>query len=1055
MVLRTSGSSALADVDHQTRPNTFGAGKKDAKAANSAAAKDQLRNNEDLASGPASTVAASDNANQNEIDESRAAENEPDFVNSVAGRDEEDPSKGSFVRRCAPLLIILGMIFGGGGLMFGMQSLMPFSLLEQLRTKFDTLSTVSELRSNAFLKYQLNETEVKNPKAKKYYGETFKVSNKQKNKLSKQGIDVEEINVDGKKRKVMIFDDGSGTRKIVAADSTTADLIKNKLGDATEISTTNGTKYKVSIADTVDFDTKYNDSADFRNGYIKSSRTWRGAVGAWFDSVTLRFLQSNELTRNRFQSFQERVKSEAAGNTKSMANDLINKTASELSATSTNRTLYYTDGNGKKFKVESEVDENGKIIYSYRDGVDENNKPIIRQLSNSEIKKIETETTSSKLGDIDGPNVKSEMRAQFEKIKDAVGGKVTGTASAVANWTCTIVDFVGAVEILIAAKETMQVVQIANSYFEAIDKAKTQESADSPINDLGNSLTMTTDTIRLVESDSVQYDSDDIYDVSSEVVRENVSAMQSSGIAALYTGKQVDASDPSVQNFSISERFSKIARVATMGVESFTTCATAKMAAALAGLGTDLVALGICIFTAGIGCVAGALESAGSGLALNVAKAEGIGIAAKILAPLAVTWFTRDLITDIAGEDLGNAIVSGANVYMGNNHRSGGGTPATRESYALFKNEKNKVDAEYARYQRETLSPFDVSSQYTFLGSLVKQIITFGTTTGGPTNIISTMSSMVTNSVASLLPTATAIDVSNDLITEEEYSKICPSLASIGAVGDAFCNPYIVSDLSTINMNPDDIVAEVDNVIATGGLKENLNGDGSINKNSRLAQYILYCDGRSSAFGVADRNIAGDFAKGDVNTGVGVLDTGLNAIIGVIPVIGDTLDMWSNSSQLKAVGWVTGESCVAGNNLSSNSDVNSPSWSEEMRYYQRYIEDQRLLESIDDNYTSTVTEFLGEYEKENPIDDSYEGILARNSGLPKDVVVAILDYMDYVEYIANYNASERYVFLQEDTYNQNKKISINSGNEKYYNVVTNIMEKISYEELRNKNISLI
>ena len=66
----------------------------------------------------------------------------------------------------------------------------------------------------------------------------------------------------------------------------------------------------------MDFETKFSESADFRNGYIKSSRTWRGAIGAWFDTMTVRFLQSNNLTRNRFKDFQDRVNAEAEGNTR-------------------------------------------------------------------------------------------------------------------------------------------------------------------------------------------------------------------------------------------------------------------------------------------------------------------------------------------------------------------------------------------------------------------------------------------------------------------------------------------------------------------------------------------------------------------------------------------------------------------------------------------------------------------------------------------------------------------------------------------------------------------
>ena len=105
-------------------------------------------------------------------------------------------------------------------------------------------------------------------------------------------------------------------------------------------------------------------------------------------------------------------------------------------------------------------------------------------------------------------------------------------------------------------------------------------------------------------------------------------------------------------------------------------------------------------------------------------------------------------------------------------------------------------------------------------------------------------------------------------------------------------------------------------------------------------------------------------------------------------------------------GYISGKTCVAGNTTKS---FVTPDW-EDAKNYQRFIEDQSLAESQGIIEKSAVTAFLEEYYAEHPLDNSYEGILARNSGLTKDTVVAILDVMEYGDYIASYDPSTRYQF---------------------------------------------
>ena len=60
---------------------------------------------------------------------------------------------------------------------------------------------------------------------------------------------------------------------------------------------------------------------------------------------------------------------------------------------------------------------------------------------------------------------------------------------------------------------------------------------------------------------------------------------------------------------------------------------------------------------------------------------------------------------------------------------------------------------------------------------------------------------------------------------------------------------------------------------------------------------------------------------------------------------------------------------------------------------------QRLLEK------SSVTAYLEEYYEKHPLDNSYEGVLARRSGLTKENVIALLNYAEDLVFLANYNSA--------------------------------------------------
>ena len=1052
MAYRTNGSSALSgdytdserpnlrvvDSDNPVQKNTdnvidFAERKKQRDDA-----KNALRDSEQNA---ADNGGATDTGDDDATDQARAAEAGDDagFVNNVSNnrrKDEQGKTRKGFglLRGKSSIIAILITLFGGGGLMLGAQSMMPFSLLEQLRVKFDTVSTVNSYRADRLLIRQLNKEGIRSPIAQRFWGKTvYHVSNKQKQKLAAQGIDVEEMDVDGKKVTVMLFDDGSGGRKVVAADADTATKIKNYFGtlkgdrieyhingEAIEIKDIdiNGKTVSIDLGDVADFNTKYRTNSDFRNGVYRGSRLWRGAVNDWFDNIAVDFLDNNRIFRNSFKDFRKRVEERNNGNTRSMADQIMDEDvygrtdttsegAGDPADKQTGKTIRYDEDEGAYY--EWITDEDGNLV-KRADVIDPDDLRWKADTENSN----KISSRSNTRGKIFKSN--PEVAAYLKGLGDTAIGKASSAANTITNLACVAFTTAGTITMVVAAQETLQAVQIASRFFEGIDKSKAGDGADSPINDLANKLTEPSDTI-----------------VDGEVIRKNVSAMQSEGISTLYSGLKMNPSDPSVQNFSIGDKLTNALNMFSISLESFINCGIAKLTASVVGAITDIGKIAICAASFGIACVVEAIGSAGGSIATSIGMAAVINGVVSVFVPYAASILTRDLLSDIAGEDLGNILRHGACAYMCNMYRAGGQSLVDKVTYAAFKAKKKENDDEYARYQRETRSPFDISSEYTFMGSLVNQLITLSTLPNNPTGIMSTMSSLVSNSIVALLPSAVALDVESDLV--DNYEAVCPHLASIGAVGDVFCNPYIATDVSTLDYDPDDVI---DAVYGYGGL----NDDGTIKKNSNLAKYINYCSNRSSAFGLADSNIASSFATLDVNSGYTVVDTVANGTLGAIPVIGDIIDTVSNAGQLANIGWISGSSCVANSTINTNgysisiTDSNGNStaienqnsdWNE-LKYYQRFVEDDRQRESIVDGYQSVVSLYLEDYYKENPLDNSYEGILARYSGLPKDTVIAVLDYVQYWDYVANYDASSRKDFTAPDI-EEPETISIDGGYE--------------------------
>lgn len=208
-----------------------------------------------------------------------------------------------------------------------------------------------------------------------------------------------------------------------------------------------------------------------------------------------------------------------------------------------------------------------------------------------------------------------------------------------------------------------------------------------------------------------------------------------------------------------------------------------------------------------------------------------------------------------------------------------------------------------------------------------------------------------------------------------------------------------------------------------------------VNKNGSLGVFLVASGQRGSEWGSADDGVLqavtkSDFTKGRLHPCYVNSDECNDSFYTSLGWSGDKAlgsasdDFQRNTSRSKYVSCLIGGSAYLdfNNNLGRLKDLGGISSDErfkdptrdndyfwnEMKYYQAYTEMLEWMESAGIIGKSSATVAVNEYYDENPLDNSYEGIIARYSGMSKERVVAVLDLMEYVAFLNDYNPVSLY-----------------------------------------------
>ena len=687
----------------------------------------------------------------------------------------------------------------------------------------------------------------------------------------------------------------------------------------------------------------------FKEKYITAAKIYRGGNSGWYDTLT-------NLTEMRLSISRSRYGNWSAYVLHSGEREAFRKLASSRHA---------TDGGISDYGAYSDTDTDGN------------------------------ETTYRTDGPIDNESLTSA--STLDEVRSVLNSKVTSVAKVAATAGCAGVEIISAIQTIMSVQQSLQYLNLATGYFEAVQKVQAGNGTESPVNEYN---------LRLTATDP----------------ETGKSAMNSAGIQNLFGGGTIKSDDKSVKvtNFeTLGSSLGSLTGNLAFTAKAFETCSYVKMGVAGLNFATTILSF-VPVLGQSVSAIHIVAKVVGK-LALGIAIGEIVAfIVPKIVAQVAQNIIS-DAATEWIGEDLGNALTSGANKYLGGNFQTGGGSGASKEMLANYLVEKETVLAEEAEYERLTKSPFDLSSENTFFGSLMYGFIPIATTTS-LSSLIKSFGNLITSSSIRLLPTASAVAETN-LVTS---IGDCPTLESAGMVGDAYCNPYFVTDRSTIKLSPLEIIKKIHAINANNFKVYNENGNVEINPDSNLGKYIKYCGQRNSSFGMADANIASDIKSDD---SVSVLAR---------HALGDVTDFMDALTEAENMPWISGSACSA--------STENPLW-EENKYYQRFAEDQRLFESAGIVEKSAQTAMLEEYYEKNPLDNSYEGILARFSGMKKSDVIAVLDIIDGLTFIANYDAPSRLDFSVDNSKNHISKLSNSKNIELSYSEIPENRLYLVYGEL--------
>lgn len=234
-------------------------------------------------------------------------------------------------------------------------------------------------------------------------------------------------------------------------------------------------------------------------------------------------------------------------------------------------------------------------------------------------------------------------------------------------------------------------------------------------------------------------------------------------------------------------------------------------------------------------------------IAASALAGASVAVVLAILPSMLADIVAGTVTEDIVGEESGNAITSGAGALMSDSLAAENGNgPMAKDDAVQYAMLQKETSDQYIADELRTTSPFDASNPNTFLGSIVNKLLPLQSSS----NPLTTVGSLLSNSVAGIIPSSSAL-------TTEQYKaslEVCQDndILDAGYAADPFCN--VIRGIPTRYLDKDPLLV-VDQLQASGELSDNGQPSGN------YAEFIKKCISMSAPLGYSSADTGYDAAE--------------------------------------------------------------------------------------------------------------------------------------------------------------------------------------------------
>ncbi len=223
------------------------------------------------------------------------------------------------------------------------------------------------------------------------------------------------------------------------------------------------------------------------------------------------------------------------------------------------------------------------------------------------------------------------------------------------------------------------------------------------------------------------------------------------------------------------------------------------------------------------------------------------------LLPVLMADIVAGTVTDnIKGEHSGNAWFSGGGQIFSSMNMSTGNAPTPIEEVVAYKTGyQQDMIAMHAEQDRATLSPFDTSSKYTFLGSIVNSFMPiYGSAQSLPVRFMSVLNLPLTNAYGTASAASDeSVRAGYSMCKDDDYDRL-------GIAADPFCNVVYIMPARYLAIDPLENAA---NLEAAGKI------DSTGKPIGEFADFVTKCIQRMDPLGYEGTNFSDSGSECKIN----------------------------------------------------------------------------------------------------------------------------------------------------------------------------------------------